>query len=158
KWGRDEITGDFVRLIRMIRPDVITAMSPSATGGGLHHATSSILARDAYKFAADPAKYPEQLRDGLRPWQTRKFYIRAGGPGGAAAAPANQPATRTTRCDLAVYDGLLGRTYAEVGTEARSMHKCQGMAQLLALPGPANSQYQLLESSIPGQMDRDEKT
>src|SRR6266480_5943287 len=27
KWGRDEITGDFVRLIRTIRPDVITAMS-----------------------------------------------------------------------------------------------------------------------------------
>ena len=23
KWGRDEITGDYVRLIRMIRPDVI---------------------------------------------------------------------------------------------------------------------------------------
>src|SRR3954447_14045777 len=40
KWGRDEITSDFVRLIRTIRPDVITAMSPVATGGGLHHAAS----------------------------------------------------------------------------------------------------------------------
>src|SRR5476649_2625744 len=84
KWGRDEITGDFVRLIRMIRPDVITAMSPDATGGGLHHATSSILSRNAYKFAADPAKYQEQIREGLRPWQPRKFYVRAGGPGGGA--------------------------------------------------------------------------
>ena len=40
------------------------------------------------------------------------------------------------RIDLAVYDPLLGRTYSEIGTEARSMHKCQGMAQLLALAGP----------------------
>src|SRR6266566_8153171 len=28
KWGRDEITDDYVRLIRMIRPDVITGMTP----------------------------------------------------------------------------------------------------------------------------------
>ena len=163
KWGRDEITSDFVHLIRMIRPDVITAMSPNATGGGLHHASSSIISRDAYKFAADPAKYPEQIRDGLRPWQPRKFYVRAGGPGGgpggaAGTAAANQPAPRVTRCDIGVYDPLLGKTFSEIGTEARSMHKCQGQAQLLALPGPANSQYQLLESAIAGQMDRDEKT
>src|SRR5438046_804511 len=40
KWGRDEITGDFVRLIRMVRPDVITAMAPGGTGGGQHHQAS----------------------------------------------------------------------------------------------------------------------
>ena len=165
KWGRDDITSDFVHLIRMIRPDVITAMSPNATGGGLHHASSSIIARDAFKFAADPAKYPEQIRDGLRPWQAKKFYVVAGGgpggPGGGApgggAAAANAPAPRVTRCDIGGYDPLLGKTFSEIGTEARSMHKCQGQAQLLALPAPANSQYQLLETAIPGQMDRDEK-
>ena len=157
KWGRDEITSDFVHLMRMIRPDVVTAMSPNATGGGLHHATSSILSREAFRLAGDPTKYAEQIRDGLRPWQPKKYYVRAGGFGGGggnqqAAAP------RTTRCDLAVYDSTLGRTYSEIGTEARSMHKCQGQAQLLALPGPAATAYQLLESAIPGQMDRDEKT
>src|SRR5471032_3220184 len=89
KWGRDEITSDFVHLIQMIRPDVITAMSPVATGGGLHHASSSIISRDAYKFAIDPAKYPEQIRDGLRPWQPRKFYVRAGGPGGPGGPGGN---------------------------------------------------------------------
>ena len=154
KWGRDEITDDFVRLIRMIRPDVITAMSPNATGGGLHHATSAMLSHDAYKLAADPTKYPDQIGAGLRPWQARKFYYRAGFPG----AGGNQPTGRMTRCELAVYDPLLGKTYAEIGTEARSMHKCQGQAQLLALPGPATSQYQLAETIIPGAMDRDERS
>ncbi len=32
KWGRDEIIGDYVRLIRMIRPDVMTGMSPDRHG------------------------------------------------------------------------------------------------------------------------------
>src|SRR5262249_36767569 len=50
----------------------------------------------------------------------------------------------------------LGKTYAEIGTEARSMHKCQGMAQLLALPGPAARTYQLTETTIAGQLQRDE--
>src|SRR6059036_4257140 len=40
KWGRNEIVGDFVRLIRMIRPDVVLGMNPSGEGGGQHHQTS----------------------------------------------------------------------------------------------------------------------
>ena len=34
------------------------------------------------------------------------------------------------------FDPILGRTYDEIGGEARSMHKCQGMSQLLPLPAP----------------------
>src|ERR1700752_5078104 len=66
KWGRDEITGDFVRLIRMTRPDVMTGMSPEGTGGGQHHQASAVIARDAFKAAGDPTKYPEQIQEGLR--------------------------------------------------------------------------------------------
>ena len=32
------------------------------------------------------------------------------------------------------------------------MHKCQGMAQLLSLPGPAPSTFELVESAIPAQL------
>ena len=59
--------------------------------------------------------------------------------------------------NLASYDSLLGRTYAEIGTEARSMHKCQGMAQLLALPGPAATVLQLVESALPGGLTRPDR-
>ena len=151
KWGRDEITADFVHLIRLIRPDVLTAMQPTGTAGGLHHQASAILARDAYKFAGDVTKYPEQIEKGLRPWQAKKFYFRMG------FGPPRQPAGRSTSCNLAEYDPLIGKTYAEIGTEARSMHKCQGMAALLALPGPAVSTYQITESTIAGAMDKEEK-
>src|SRR4029450_12457808 len=71
--------------------------------------------------------------------------------------PADQaPAARILRLNLATYDPLLGKTYSEIGTEARSMHKCQGMAQLLSLPGPASASYELADTSIAGQLQRNE--
>jgi LmbE family N-acetylglucosaminyl deacetylase len=152
KWGRDEITADYVRMIRTIRPDVIFGMAPVGTNGGLHHNASAVISHDASQQAGDPAKYPEQIKEGLRPWQPKKYYWSAGfgtPPGGADI--------RFCRINSSVYDQLLGRTYSEIGTEARSMHKCQGMAQLLALPGPVTRAYLLVESTIPGQKERDEK-
>jgi hypothetical protein len=153
KWGREEIISDFVRLIRMVRPDVILSMRPDGTGGGLHHQASALLAREAFSRAGDPSRYPEQLTGGLRPWRPRKFYIPVGrGPGGGAAAESTQTGGGpTVSVDLSTYDRLLGRTYAQIGTEARSMHKCQGMAQLLALPGQVTSSFQLVESSLSAQ-------
>src|SRR6185503_4819428 len=116
------------------------------------HQASGVLSREAFKLAGDPAKYPEQIKNGLRPWQPKKYYFPQGGPGDQATA------AKILRLNLASYDPLLGKTYSEIGTEARSMHKCQGMAQLLALPGPSATAYQLVETTLPGQMQRDETT
>ncbi len=160
KWGRDEILGDYVRLIRMTRPDVILGMSPSGTAGGLHHQTSGILSREAFKAAADPARYPDQIRDGLLPWQPRKFYYPLGGPGGGgrgqslpvAGGALPLGASNIAAFDVAGFDAVLGRTYSEVGTEERSMHKSQAMAQLLALPtGPIQQRFLLMDSLVPAQ-------
>src|SRR6476619_5864626 len=78
KWGRDEITADYVRMIRTIRPDVIFGMTPNGNNGGQHHNASAVISHDAYKLAADPTKYPEQIKDGLRPWQAKKYYWTGG--------------------------------------------------------------------------------
>jgi LmbE family N-acetylglucosaminyl deacetylase len=153
KWGRDEITADYVRLIRMIRPDVIVTLPPTGNAGGQHHMASAVITRDAYKLAGDPTKYPEQIREGLRAWQPKKLYQSAGfGFPGEPPTPG-----RLTRVNSGVYDSLLGKTYAEIGSEARSMHKCQGMGQLLSLPAPmSQATYQLVETTLPGQMQKDE--
>ena len=84
KWGHDEILGDYVRMIRTIRPDVIVGFVFDGDGGGQHHQTSSRLTLEAFRAAADPAKFPEQIKEGLRPWQAKKFYYTAGfgGPAG----------------------------------------------------------------------------
>jgi LmbE family N-acetylglucosaminyl deacetylase len=157
KWGREEITGDFVRLIRTIRPDVMLTLRPDGEGGGQHHQASAVLAREAFKLAADPTKYPEQLKAGLRPWQPKKLYFPAQGFGGRGAPPAPAGAPAAIAINLAAYDSLLGRTYAEIGTVARSMHRCQGMGQLLSLPGPSSTVLQLIESALPGGLTRPDR-
>jgi LmbE family N-acetylglucosaminyl deacetylase len=66
-WGREEILGDVVRVIRTFRPDVIiTRFSTEPGGTHGHHTGSAALALEAFKLAGDPAAYPEQLAD-LRP-------------------------------------------------------------------------------------------
>jgi LmbE family N-acetylglucosaminyl deacetylase len=144
RWGKDEIVGDYVRLIRTIRPDVIMTMSPEGTGGGQHHQASARIVAEAFRAAADPARYPEQMKEGLRPWQAGKLYYSAGFGGGRGAAPQGAD---VLRIDNEVWDPLLGATYAFIGSESRSMHKCQGMGQMLALPGPSVFSYRLGDSA-----------
>jgi LmbE family N-acetylglucosaminyl deacetylase len=188
KWGRREIVGDLVRLIRTFRPDVLLTMNIQGRGGDRAHEATAVLAREAYRAAADPAMYPEQIREGLRPWQAAKLYFTVGfggppgggGPGGRrrpgdgppatapAAPPAAQPAAaapqpKLARANTAAYDPLLGRTYAEIGSDARTNHKCQGMGGLPPLAGvgggrggrPAAS-YQLVDTTLAGQKGKDE--
>jgi LmbE family N-acetylglucosaminyl deacetylase len=165
KWGRQEIVGDYVRMIRTIRPDVIVGFVWDGTGGGQHHQASSRLTAEAFRLAADPKAFPDQIqKDGLRPWQAKKFYYTAGfgGPGGGAAA-ATPPANILAFSGGDMYDPVLGRTFSEVGAEARSMHKCQGMSQLLPLPASEGQQgpgglrgYRLHDTVLPGGVDRKE--
>ncbi|MSO56541.1 MAG: hypothetical protein EXQ55_06420 [Acidobacteria bacterium] len=151
KWGHNEILGDYVRLIRMTRPDVVLGMSPVANAGGFHHNSSGILSREAFKAAGDPTKYAEQIREGLRPWRAKKYYYPGaggfgGGGRGGGAPPAGESLVglRNAVIDIGGFDALLGRTYTEIGTEERGMHRCQGMSQLLALPAAAAPQRYLL--------------
>jgi hypothetical protein len=173
KWGRKEIVGDFVRLIRTFRPDVVLTMNMQGRGGDRAHEATTVLTKEAYDAAGDPTKYPEQ---GLRPWTPKKLYMTAGfgggrggpeGRGGRGAAPPPPPATPAVKLatvNTAKVDSLLGRTYSEVGTDARSSHKCQGTNGLPPLPGVANGRgggggrggYQLVESTIAGQIGKDE--
>jgi LmbE family N-acetylglucosaminyl deacetylase len=166
-WGREEVVSDFVRLIRMHRPDVVLTMTIQGRGGDRAHEATAVLTREAFHAAADPTKFGDQIRAGLRPWQPRKLYFTGGagmasGPAPAAASPESSAHFATV--DAGVYDPLLGRTYLEIGADARSNHKCQGMGQLSPLPGgigggrgPAGpSRYKLMDSTIAGEMDRDE--
>ena len=144
KWGRDEITADYVRLIRMVRPDVIVTLPPTGNAGGQHHMASAVITRDAYKLAGRPGEIPRADQGRAAPVAAEEALSAS--PASASPASRRRPG-KVTRINASVYDSLLGKTYHEIGTEARSMHKCQGMGQLLALPTPAAQfSYQLVET------------
>ena len=97
KWGHDEILGDFVRMLRTIRPDVMVTLPPAGTGGGQHHMVSATLSFEAFTAAADPSKFPEQLQHGLRVWQVKKLYQPGGGGFGRFGGPPGGPGGRGGR-------------------------------------------------------------
>jgi LmbE family N-acetylglucosaminyl deacetylase len=166
KWGREETIGDFVRQIRTFRPDVFLTMNIQGRGGDRAHEATTVLATEAYKAAGDPTKYPEQIKEGLRPWKPKKFYYTGGRGAGAPPSQPASPAARVARISTGAYDELLGRTYAEIGSDAHSNHKCQGTSGLPGIPGlqqggrggggQGGAAYQLMETTIPGQKDKDE--
>src|SRR5579883_148665 len=75
KWGHDRVLSDVVRVIRMTRPLVVASVFiGAATDGHGQHQVSGQMAQEAFLAAADPAQFPEQIREGLRPWRALKVY------------------------------------------------------------------------------------
>jgi LmbE family N-acetylglucosaminyl deacetylase len=135
-WDRRRVLGDIVRVIREFRPDVIiTRFSPQPAPTHGHHTASAVLAVEAFRLAADPAAFPEQLRD-LRPWQARRIVHNVGlGAAGAnpgagmavAGSPANVPdGPGVVKIDVGGRDPVSGESFASIAARSRAMHKTQG--------------------------------
>jgi LmbE family N-acetylglucosaminyl deacetylase len=122
-WGHEAVLSDVVWVIRKFRPDVIITRFPSnGAGGHGHHTASAILAAEAFRTAADPDRFPEQLAY-VKPWQAKRLLWNVFRWRGQEQ-PANAPPELTV--DLGAYDPVLGESYAELATASRSMHKSQG--------------------------------
>ena len=137
KWGREAVLADFVRIVRRFRPDImISRFSGTPSDGHGHHQAAGILAQEAFHAAADPARFPEQIREGLEPWQATRLFVnqfrRGGGEG--------------ITIDVGEFSPVYGRTYAEIGLEARSMHRSQGMGGARGRSGPFTTGLRLAAS------------
>ena len=129
KWGRERTLGEVVKMIRILRPEVILTLSPVGAGGGQHHQATGLLTHEAFDAAGDPARFPEHLAEGLPPWQPLRLLVTGVGGGPVSGA---DPEAKVVRRETEVWDPLLGRTYADLGQEARAAHRCQGMGQVRA--------------------------
>ena len=78
RWlGHNPALADMVRVLRETRPQIIVVPFDVAGDGDGQHEAALILAREAFKAAADPKKFPEQLKDGLAVWQPRRLFAMA---------------------------------------------------------------------------------
>ncbi|GAB3021554.1 PIG-L family deacetylase [Niabella terrae] len=120
-WGKEKILSDVVWVIRRFQPDVIITRFPvTGEGGHGHHTASAILANEAFKAAADPKMFPEQLR-WVKPWQARRILWNTFNFGGR-----NTTASDQFQIDVGGFNSLLGRSYGEIAAASRSQHKSQG--------------------------------
>lgn len=121
KWDKEKILSDVVWVIRNFRPDIIITRFPTTGEGGHgHHTASAILANEAFSAAADPARFPEQLRY-TGTWQAKRVLWNTFNFGGNNTTREDQ-----FKVDVGGYNPLLGRSYGEIAAESRSQHKSQG--------------------------------
>jgi LmbE family N-acetylglucosaminyl deacetylase len=77
QWDYNRVLSDVVRVVRMTRPLVIASVFIGApTDGHGNHQVAGQMAQEAFLAAGDPKRFPEQLREGLRPWSPAKVYCR----------------------------------------------------------------------------------
>ncbi len=165
QWGHDRVLYDAVLAVRMVRPQVIlsTFIGGVSDGHGQHQVSGEI-AQEAFKAASDPKVFPEQLKDGLQPWQPLAVYSRA--PFARIAngqtfdyatgklAPAkfhnyvtDEWITGSLPSDVTLptgtWDPTLGRTYVQIAREGWGEQKSQYGGANPALSEPDTTGYHL---------------
>ncbi|MFZ0955324.1 MAG: PIG-L family deacetylase [Candidatus Sulfotelmatobacter sp.] len=154
KWGGHDVAlGDMVRVIRTFRPDVLVArFSGTPRDGHGHHQASSILAKEAFRAAADPKRFPEQIAAGLEPWQAKKFYIGNVCGFGAMTCPDEN---WTVRLNTGERSAALGMSYAQFAMQGLRHQMSQGAANWTIDPGDRFTFYKLVDSVAPPKLDKD---
>jgi len=165
KWGRDRVLYDTVLAVRKVRPQIIVATFVGGVSDGHgQHQVSGEAAQEAFKLAGDPKVFPEQLKNGLQPWQPLAMYSRVPfariTPKGifdyatGKWAPAvfynyitgqntAGPLSADVTIPVGTWDSTLGRTYVQIARQGWGQQKSQYGGASPALDEPASGEYHL---------------
>jgi LmbE family N-acetylglucosaminyl deacetylase len=166
KWNHDRVLYDAVLAVRQVRPQVIVSTFVGGVSDGHgHHQVSGEIAQGAFKAAADPTVFPDQLEKyHVLPWQSLavysmipfapitekgifdyatgkwtparfKNYVTGEWMEGALSADATIP--------VGILDPALGRSYVQIAREGWGQQKSQYGGANPALSGPATTRYHL---------------
>ncbi|HEY1525038.1 MAG TPA: PIG-L family deacetylase [Candidatus Angelobacter sp.] len=149
KWhGHDVALADVVRAIRIFRPDVLTSrFSGTKRDGHGNHEASGVLTLEAFRAAADPNKFPEQIKEGLLPWQAKKLYL--GNPPRMFQGGNVSDEDYTVKFNIGEYNPLLGMSYTQFALEGLAHQTSQGTGGIRVPPGPRYTYYKLTDSTLP---------
>jgi adhesin HecA-like repeat protein len=139
KWGKETVLRDVVAIVRMDRPFVLIArFQGNQRDGHGNHQTAGLITQDAFKAAGDPNMFPEQIAQGLRPWQPLKLYI-----GGV-----REDEDWTIRVDSGQYSPWLGDSYNNFSRIGLAFQRSQNSGRLTRTPGPVYGYYKRLASIV----------
>jgi LmbE family N-acetylglucosaminyl deacetylase len=148
-WDNQAVLSDVVRVIRTFRPDVIITRFPipPGSGGHGHHTASAILAVEAFKLAGDPNAFPDQLREGLAPWQPKRVFWNTFSWNNAPL-PLSGPVVKE---DIGGKDPVTGESFGTIANQSRGMHKTQGLGFFSnrTADGPRPESFLLLAGDAP---------
>ena len=119
-WGHEEALRRMVLEIRKLRPDVIITNHSVTSNDHGHHQATARLEVEAFDAAADPTRFPEQLKDGVTIWQVQRLFVRMRGNQAANDSPS------IVTVDPNEKDSVRGVVYAEEALRALQKHATQG--------------------------------
>ncbi len=150
KWGGHDVAlADMVRVIRTFRPDVLVArFSGTERDGHGNHQASGILTKEAFHAAADPKRFPEQIAQGLEPWQPKKLYIGNVCPWGSTTCPDPD---WTVKFNTGERNPELGMSYVQFAMKGLRHQLSQGAANWTVDDGDRFTFYRRVDSVLPEQ-------
>ena len=137
-WGYEDTLGRVVRLVRLLRPEVIVTMWPGPGTHG-HHQAAARLATEAFAAAADPGRFPEQIEDEhLRTWQPVKLFYNTGRVGSISIPTSDISPSRFM-------------SYAEIKSLALRNFRSQGFDRRATVPprGARAESFLLVKTLVP---------
>ncbi len=170
KWTHQRVLADVVRVVRMVRPLVVTSVFVGGPSDGHgHHQVAGQTAQEAFKDAGDPNMFPDQIREGLRPWTPLKDYARvptfairnhqiwdyANGqtyPLRFFNYISGQWIDGMLPTNVVIPEGdedpLLGGSFAQIARQGLGFQKTQNGGVIPPPPGPDNSGYHRFGSRV----------
>jgi LmbE family N-acetylglucosaminyl deacetylase len=147
KWGGHDVAlADMVRVIRTFRPDVLVArFSGTERDGHGNHQASAILTKEAFHAAADPKRFPEQIAQGLEPWQPKKLYIGNVCPWGSTTCPDPD---WTVKFNTGERNAQLGMSYVQFAMKGLRHQLSQGAANWTVDDGDRFTFYRRVDSVL----------
>ncbi len=143
-WNKELILSNLVYVIRKTKPDIIfTRFPPDARAGHGQHSASSVLAIEAFSAAADPNRFPDQLKNGLDVWQAKRLLWNTFRFGGNSTISEDQ-----FKVPIGNYLPALGMSTGELAALSRSQHKSQGFGVGMER-GNATEYFQTLKGDAP---------
>ncbi|GAC1356010.1 MAG: hypothetical protein NVSMB3_01850 [Acidobacteriaceae bacterium] len=170
QWGHEKVLAEAVRVVRMSRPLIVCSVFVGGpTDGHGNHATAGLMAQEVFSAAGDAKRFPEQIAQGLQPWQPVKVYARvpffrtsakgaydyanhSWGPLGVTNHVTGkwEPGQVSTTVSIpnGSWDNLLGETYPQISREGLGFQKSQNGGGDIPLPAPAVGMYHRFGSHI----------
>ena len=138
-WDHEKVLSDAVWVIRKFQPDIIITRFPrDARAGHGHHSASAIIANEAFIAAGDPTRFPEQFKYGVGPWKAKRILWNTFNFGSVNTTNNTQ-----LKIEVGGYNSIIGKSYGEIGAEARTMHKSQGEGR----PRRRGASYEFFETT-----------
>jgi LmbE family N-acetylglucosaminyl deacetylase len=145
KWTHDRVLYDVVKVVREVRPLVITSVFVGGPSDGHgNHQTAGAMAQEVFRAAGDPNVFPEQIKAGLKPWNPMKDYARAP----FSRRGSTSPLSVNVEIPEGTYDPVLGASYQQISREGLGYQKSQNGGGSIPNAGQMLSAYHRFGSEV----------